>query len=332
MDRALQLAAQADHRTSPNPMVGAVVLDAAGSPVGEGFHERAGSAHAERIALAQAGPKATGGTLYSTLEPCNHVGRTPPCTEAMIAAGIRRVVVAMIDPDQRNRGRGVEALLEAGLGVEVGLAEPEASRLVEFYAMQRRTGRPFVTAKFAASLDGKIATREGESRWITGEEARAHAHRQRHTHDAVLVGVGTVLQDDPQLTARFAGARQPLRVVLDSKGRTPPGARVKDGQAETLFVENGRDLPALLDELGRRGILSLLVEGGAQVHGSFFAAGLVDRVCAYLAPMIIGGAGAPSPVGDPGVASLEQSVKLGEMRVTKLGKDVLVEADVHRDS
>jgi diaminohydroxyphosphoribosylaminopyrimidine deaminase/5-amino-6-(5-phosphoribosylamino)uracil reductase len=331
MDRALELAARADHRTSPNPMVGAVVLDADGQLAGEGFHQRPGEAHAERVALAVAGPRARGGTLYSTLEPCAHHGRTPPCAEAIIAAGIRRVLVAMVDPDEKTRGRGIEALLEAGIAVEVGLQEEAARRLNEFYVHHRISGRPFVTAKFAASLDGKIATRTGESRWITGEEARRHAHRLRHTHDAVLVGVGTVLSDDPQLTARLEGARQPLRIVLDSQGRTPAAARVRDDQAETMFVENGRDLAGLLDALGRRGVLSLLVEGGSAVHGSFFAAGLVDRVHAYLAPMMVGGSQAPGPVGDPGVSRLAEAVKLEGMTVERMGPDLLITGDVHRD-
>jgi diaminohydroxyphosphoribosylaminopyrimidine deaminase/5-amino-6-(5-phosphoribosylamino)uracil reductase len=331
MDRALELAAQADHRTSPNPMVGAVVLDAEGRLAGEGFHQRPGEAHAERVALAAAGPLARGGTLYSTLEPCAHHGRTPPCTEAIIAAGIRRVLVAMVDPDEKTRGRGIEALLEAGIAVEVGLQEDAARRLNEFYVHHRISGRPFVTAKFAASLDGKIATRTGESRWITGAQARSHAHRLRHTHDAVLVGVGTVLSDDPQLTARLEGARQPLRIVLDSQGRTPAAARVRDDRAETMFVENGRDLAGLLDALGRRGVLSLLVEGGSAVHGSFLAAGLVDRVHAYLAPMIVGGSQAPGPVGDPGVSRLAEAVKLEGMTVERMGPDLLITGDVHRD-
>jgi diaminohydroxyphosphoribosylaminopyrimidine deaminase/5-amino-6-(5-phosphoribosylamino)uracil reductase len=331
MDRALALAAEADHRTSPNPMVGAVLLDAEGQLAGEGYHRRPGEAHAERVALAAAGQRARGGTLYSTLEPCAHHGRTPPCVEAIIAARIRRVLVAMADPDERTRGRGIEALLEAGIAVEVGLEEEAARRLNEFYVHHRTTGRPFVTAKFAASLDGKIATRTGESRWITGEEARSHAHRLRHTHDAVLVGVGTVLSDDPQLTARFEGARQPLRIVLDSQGRTPPAARVRDDQAETLFVQNGHDLLGLLDALGRRGVLSLLVEGGSTVHGSFFAGGLVDRVHAYVAPSIIGGTQALGPVGDPGASRLSEAVKLEGMTVERLGPDLLITGDVQRD-
>lgn len=330
MRRARELAARADHRTSPNPMVGAVVLDRDGALAGEGYHERPGLQHAERAALEAAGERARHGTLYVTLEPCAHQGRTPPCTDAVSAAGIDRVVVAMVDPDPQVSGRGIEKLLSGGISVEVGLEEAEARRLNEFYIKHRTTGRPFVSAKFAASLDGKIATRTGESRWITGEEARAHAHRLRHFHDAVLVGVGTVLNDDPELTARFDGARQPLRVVLDSRGRTPPAAKVRNDRAETMIVANGHDLPALLDQLGGRGILSLLVEGGAHVHGSFFGQGLVDRVYAYVAPIIIGGSEAPSPVGDPGFSALEDALRLTRPRVTPLGSDTLLEADVHR--
>jgi diaminohydroxyphosphoribosylaminopyrimidine deaminase/5-amino-6-(5-phosphoribosylamino)uracil reductase len=328
MARAIALAARARHRTSPNPMVGAVVVDARGEPAGEGYHRRPGAPHAEVEALRAAGERARGGTLYVSLEPCVHQGRTPPCTEAVVAAGLRRVVVAMLDPDPRVSGRGLERLREAGIEVELGPLEARARKLNEFYVKHRSTGRPFVSVKFAASLDGKIATRTGHSRWITGPLARAHAHRLRHRHDAILVGVNTVLRDDPALTARFPGARQPLKIVLDSRGRTPPTARVRDGR---FLIDGGRDLPGLLDRLGSMGIISLLVEGGATVHGSFFDAGLVDRVYAYLAPIVVGGREAPSAVGGRGPAVVTESLRLHRLRIQRLGDDLLIVGDVHRD-
>lgn len=321
MRRALELAALADFRTSPNPMVGAVVLDAHGRVAGEGWHHQAGEPHAEVLALAEAGRRAEGGTLFVNLEPCAHLGRTPPCVDAIIGAGAARVVAALEDPDLRARGRGLQRLREAGLEVTTGVLEREARRLNEFYFKHRMTGRPFVSAKFAASLDGRIATRSGDSKWITGEAARAHAHRLRHQHDAVLVGVGTVLVDDPQLSARFEGARQPRRVVLDSRGRTPAAAKVRG--PDTIF-DDGRDLPDLLDRLGSMGIISLLVEGGATVHGSFFDQHLVDKVWAYFSPVVIGGAAAPAAVGGEGAATIADSLRLRDVEVTQLDQDILI--------
>jgi diaminohydroxyphosphoribosylaminopyrimidine deaminase/5-amino-6-(5-phosphoribosylamino)uracil reductase len=329
MAQAIQLAAKADFWTSPNPMVGAILVTSDGAVAGEGFHRRAGAPHAEVVALEAAGPAARGGTLYVSLEPCSHLGRTPPCVDAIVAAGVRRVVVAMEDPDRRVAGGGLRTLRDAGLDVKVGPLEEEARRLNEFYVKHRTTGRPFVSAKFAASLDGKIATRTGDSKWITGEEARAHAHVLRHRHDAILVGVGTVLQDDPELSARFPGARQPLRVVLDSRGRTPADARLRAGPH---LVDDGRDLPALLDRLGRMDVLSLLVEGGARVHGSFFDQRLVDRVYAYLSPTIIGGGQAPAAVAGAGAGRMVEAVRLALVETTPLGRDLLVSGDVHGDS
>jgi diaminohydroxyphosphoribosylaminopyrimidine deaminase/5-amino-6-(5-phosphoribosylamino)uracil reductase len=347
------LARQADYRTSPNPMVGAVVLDSAGLMAGEGFHRQPGHRHAEEEALEAAGERARDGTLYVNLEPCSHAHRTPPCAQAVIDAGIKRVVVSMIDPDERVRGAGLRMIESAGIETSVGLLEDRATRLNEFYVKHRLTGRPFVTAKFAMSLDGKIATRAGESRWITGEESRAHAHRLRSANDAILVGVNTVMVDDPELTARVEGedSRQPLRVVLDSRLRIRQSARVvgantliattkpgRVGAAEVLRLPaapDGRvDLPPLLDELGRRGILSLLVEGGAEVHASFFAAGLVDKVHAYVAPRLVGGRAAPGPLGGEGVEHLAAATHLSEVDFVRLGDDLLITGyvDVHRDN
>ncbi len=334
-------------------MVGAVVVDASGQLAGEGYHRRAGQPHAEQEALEAAGDRARGGTLYVNLEPCNHVHRQPSCAQAVVQSGVHRVVISMADPDQRVRGAGIKIIESAGVETVVGLQEERAQRLNEFYVKHRVTGRPFVTAKFAMSLDGKIATRTGESRWISSVEARAHSHKLRHSHDAILVGVGTVLADDPELSARLEGvdARQPLRVILDSKLRTPPTAKVAGpntliattragevGQAETVVLPGAADgrveLGPLLDELGRRGILSLLVEGGADVHASFFEAGLIDKVHVYVAPMVIGGRAAPSPVGGEGVHLLADAPRLREVDSTRIGDDLLITGyvDVHRDS
>lgn len=333
-------------------MVGAVILDSSGILVGEGFHRRAGEPHAEQEALTLAGDQALGGTLYVNLEPCaSH--RTPSCADAIIEAGLKRVVISMLDPDERVRGAGIAKLRAAGLETVVGIHEERALRVNEFYVKHRLTGRPFVSAKFAMSLDGKIATRTGESRWITGDESRLHGHRLRHMHDAILVGVNTVMVDDPELTTRIEGvaARQPLRVVVDSQLRLRMSARVigpntliattragRMGAAEVVKFPATADgqvaLQPLLDELGRRGILSVLVEGGSTVHASFVSQGLVDKVYAYVAPRLIGGREAPSPIGGGGVERLAEAIPLRELDATRLGADLLITGyvDVHRNS
>jgi diaminohydroxyphosphoribosylaminopyrimidine deaminase/5-amino-6-(5-phosphoribosylamino)uracil reductase len=333
-------------------MVGAVILDREGLLAGEGYHRAKGQPHAEEEALAAAGERARGGTLHVNLEPCAHSHRMPCCADALIQAGVRRVVISMIDPDDRMRGAGIQALRSAGVETVVGVHEARARRLNEFYVKHRLTGRPFVTAKFAMSLDGKIATRTGESRWITGKDARDHAHRLRHEHDAVLVGINTVIADDPQLTTRLnlEEARQPLRVVVDSQLRIRQSARVvgentviattragRMGAAEVLRLpadKEGRvSLPALLDELGNRNVISLLVEGGSEVHAAFFAQGLVDKVFAYIAPSLIGGHDAPGPLGARGIEHLTEAISLRDMDMTRLGDDLMINAyvDVHRN-
>lgn len=350
--RALELAAKADFRTSPNPMVGAVVLDREGHVAGEGFHRAKGEPHAEEAALAEAGDRARGGTLYVNLEPCSHAHRTPCCADAIVEAGLSRVVISMIDPDERVRGAGVSALRQAGIETEVGVHEARARRLNEFYVKSRLTGRPFVTAKWAMSLDGKIATRSGDSRWISGEESRLHSHSLRHQHDAILVGINTVIADDPELTTRLNGrdGRQPLRVVLDSNLRIRQSARVvgantliattrpgRVGSAEVVKLPAAADgrvsLTALLEELGRRELLSVLVEGGAEVHAAFLAEDLVDKACVYVAPRLIGGREAPAAVGGAGVERLADALRLRDVDVTRLGEDYLFTGyvDVHRD-
>jgi diaminohydroxyphosphoribosylaminopyrimidine deaminase/5-amino-6-(5-phosphoribosylamino)uracil reductase len=352
MDRALAEAALADFAPSPNPMVGAVVARD-GEILAVGHHARAGQPHAEINVLRAAGEAARSADLYVTLEPCTVQGRTPPCVDAVIGAAPRRVVVAMLDPNPAVAGRGVAALEAAGITVEVGLRAAAAERLNRFYLTHMRTGRPFVTAKFAASLDGRIATRTGESQWISSPEARQAAHRLRHQHDAVLVGATTVERDDPALTTRLGDGlhRQPLRVVVDSALRTAPSARLldpgggqviiattaaaseersaalRDAGAEVLVLpdRDGRvDLAALLDDLGRRGILSLLAEGGAEVLGSLRDAGLIDSVVAILAPRLIGGAGAPAAIGGEGAGSLAEALHLVDLDVQRVGGDLIV--------
>lgn len=353
MRRALDLARQGLGRTSPNPAVGAVIVRD-GRVVGEGYHRQAGTPHAEVHALQAAGEAARGATLYVTLEPCCHYGRTPPCTEAIIAAGIRRVVAAMADPNPKVAGGGFRALRQAGIEVEVGLLEEEARRLNEAFIKFITTGQPWVTLKMALTLDGKIATRTGASRWITGPLAREKAHKLRDTHDAILVGIGTVLTDDPELTTRLPGGRgrDAARVILDSRLRLPLTARVVNltstaptlvattaaapVEARQLLVDRGIEvivLPAeagrvawqpLLAELARRQITSVLVEGGAGVNATALAAGVIDKVVAFIAPKIFGGAAAPGPVGGTGVATPEEAWQLEKVEVATCGIDIML--------
>lgn len=337
MERALRLAARGAGDTAPNPMVGAVVVRD-GHRVGEGYHHAAGQPHAERLALAQAGRRARGATLYCTLEPCHHTGRTPPCTEAIIAAGVARVVIAMVDPDRRVRGRGVQALQAAGLSVEVGPGGRAAAHLNRWYVTARTLGRPRVLYKWAETLDGAVATATGDARWVSGRAARAEAHRWRARLDAVLVGVGTVLADDPLLTVRLAHGRNPLRVIADRQARTPPGARAlpalicvgPQAPAERVAALRaaGADVvmaptPAtILAELAGRGCLGVLLEGGPSLAGAFWRAGLIDEVAVAIAPRILGPG--RSPLAGPEPERLSAAQGLRDLRVRRLGPDLWV--------
>ena len=361
MKRALQLAERGRGRTHPNPMVGAVLVKN-GEIVGEGFHPRTGEPHAEILALRQAGRAAQGATLYVTLEPCCHFGRTPPCSRAIIEARIAAVHMAMLDPNPRVSGQGRAELEAARICTVVGEHEEEARALNEVFIHWISRGTPFVTVKFAMSLDGKTATSAGESRWITGDEARHYVHRLRDEVAAILVGANTVLADDPQLTTRLdkSDARHPLRVILDSQGRIPPTAKVFDPALEgktllatteaapleqrRILMDRGIEvlvlpvakpcgqlqrsewvsLHALLEALGKREVSSLLVEGGATVLGSFFDQRLVNKVLAFVAPVIIGGQEAPGVVGGVGVERIRDVLRLDKMWGERLGCDMLI--------
>ena len=346
MRRAVELAGRGRGTASPNPMVGCVVLDASGAVAGEGWYECDRVLHAEIRALIQARGRARGGTLVVTLEPCRHSGRTPPCSEAIVAAGIRRAVIAARDPNPVAAG-GAEDLRSAGVDVELG-GFPEAERLNEAWFTSIRRRRPFVTWKYAASLDGRSAAKDGTSQWITGTEARADVHRLRAESDAVIVGSGTLLADDPHLTARCPGPRrQPLRVVVDGRARTPRDARLLDDAAPSLVAvaedaeaadlegvtsvvrlprgPRGLDLAVLMTDLYARGVVSALLEGGPVLAASFLRAGMVDRVVAYLAPLLLGGEGR-SALADADVSTLTAAHRLRLDDVTRIGADVRMTA------
>ena len=353
MRRAVSLARQALGSTSPNPAVGAVVVKN-GEIVGEGFTQPAGEDHAEIVALREAGPRANGATLYVTLEPCNHFGRTPPCTDAIIDAGISAVQVAIVDPNPAVSGGGVERLESDGIPTHLGAESAAVRRQLEAWLKLVTTGRPFITAKFAMSLDGKISTHTGDSKWITGDKARWHVHKMRARSDAVMVGIGTALADDPRLTARDERgnplSRQPLRVVVDSRGRLPATARLLSEPGKTLIAvgsgvtgsqmgEHGEgvefrhfplrdehiDLQGLIEFLAEeRDVTSIMVEGGGTLLGAMFDLGLVDKVVAFVAPTIIGGASAPSPVGGAGVEMMVDALELERVRWKRMGRDMLI--------
>jgi diaminohydroxyphosphoribosylaminopyrimidine deaminase/5-amino-6-(5-phosphoribosylamino)uracil reductase len=333
MGRAVELAARGLGTTSPNPVVGCVILDPGGTVAGEGFHAYAGGPHAEIVALAQAGERARGGTVVVTLEPCDHHGVTGPCSQALIRAGVARVVIGVNDPHPRAAGGG-RTLRAAGVEVELGVrqAEVEAGNIAWLTAVRR--GRPYLIWKYAATLDGRSAASDGTSMWITSEAARMDVHGHRGTVDAVIVGVGTVLADNPQLTARnlrdgSLAIRQPLRVVVDSAGRTPPDARVRDAAAPTWVVtaaefgggaDDQVDLAELLRRLYDKDVRAALLEGGPRLAGAFLAAGLVDRVVGYLAPKMLGSG--PTALVEAGVDTIADAIEFEFTDITRVGPDL----------
>lgn len=349
MKQALQLAKTGKGQTSPNPAVGAVLVKE-GRVVGIGAHLKAGKAHAEVHALNMAGGDAQGATLYVTLEPCSHNGKTPLCADLLIKKEIHRAFVATVDPNPRVAGRGIDQLRKAGIHVEVGLLQQEADELNEVFFHYIRTGRPFVTLKSAVSLDGKTATVSGESQWITGEAARDDAHSYRHECDAILVGVNTVITDNPRLTTRLSAAgKNPIRVILDHQLRTPIDANViTDGEAQTWMVTDGSlsqkrcesyrqygvkiivlqgegaEIDSLLERLAAEGITSLLVEGGATVNDSFLRAGAVNQVVTYIAPKLLGGESAPTSFSGAGITHLANGLGLSFESVETLGEDLKI--------
>lgn len=356
MQRVLDLARRAKGRTSPNPLVGAVVVKDE-KVIGEGYHQKAGTPHAEVHALNAAGEAANGATLYTNLEPCCHWGRTPPCTEALIQAGIAQVYVAEVDPNPSVAGKGIQQLQNAGINVHVGVCRQEASDLNEVHRKYIQTGKPFVILKTAMSLDGKIATVSGESQWITSEASRQRGHEVRDTVDAILVGRGTVGRDNPSLTTRLQNreGQDAIRIVLDSYGRTRTDARIFNPDSEAgVIVAVTSDAPSenidalgkagaevitvpaadgkqvcfkrLMEILGKREITSVLVEGGSEINASALAAGIVDKVMCFIAPKLIGGQNAAGPIGGVGIRSLSDVRHLRRVSITSIPEhDFLIE-------
>ncbi|MBT9132483.1 bifunctional diaminohydroxyphosphoribosylaminopyrimidine deaminase/5-amino-6-(5-phosphoribosylamino)uracil reductase RibD [candidate division NPL-UPA2 bacterium Unc8] len=349
MKAALRLAVKGRGYVSPNPMVGAVIVYD-GQIVGKGYHKKAGLPHAEINALKESGEAAKGATLYVNLEPCNHQGKTPPCTDKIIEAGISKVVVAMEDPNPLNSGEGFRRLKSAGINVKTSILENEARQLNEAFIKFIKTGEPFITAKIAMSLDGKIATRTGESKWITGIKARKYVQKLRSEVDAILVGINTIIKDDPGLKA---GNRKekPIRIILDSQARIPLKARVLTGRPKTMIAitkyatiskinelkktgaevlitgeKGGKiDLKELMKKLGKLGVTSLLLEGGGEVLSSALSARVVDKALFFIAPKIIGGRDAPTTVGGEGIKSISEAVSLKRIKVRRFEEDVLIE-------
>ena len=346
---ALRFAANARGRTSPNPLVGAVIVKD-GRIVAEGWHRQAGTPHAEVHALNMAGDLAKGATLYVTLEPCSHFGRTPPCANAIVEAGIKRVVAAMSDPNPKVAGRGFQILKDAGIEVEVGLLEEEARNLNEVFIKWVTTDKPFVTLKTAMSLDGKIATATGQSRWITSEASRRRVHELRDINDAIMVGIETVLKDNPILTTRIDNGKNPIRIVVDSKARTPLASNIvtnhqaktiiavtenapiervnalKKSGIEVIFAGDGErvDLNILMNELAKREITSVLLEGGGTLNFGMLEASLVDKVYAFIAPKIIGGRSALTPVEGNGFENLNNAINIKDISIEKIDGDILI--------
>ena len=354
MRQALALAAEGVGFTAPNPMVGTIIVKN-GCIIGSGFHERYGGPHAEVNAVNSATMSIIGATVYVTLEPCVHFGKTPPCADLLIAQKPARVVIGCLDPNPLVSGKGVQRLKEAGIAVTVGVLQRECYHLNRIFCHYMRTKYPYITMKTAMSLDGKIATHTRESRWISGEKTRADAHALRHMHTGIMVGVNTVLQDDPQLTCRMPGGKNPVRIVVDSRLRTPLTAKILQDQAQnrTILVTtkaeektaavyqtagatvlpcvetDGRvDLNDMIQQLGNMGIDSILLEGGATLNEAAVRAGIVQEVVTYLAPKLIGGADAPTPLGGLGIAHLSDACLLEGMQAEPLGEDLKITAYV----
>lgn len=354
MRQAIELAKRGEGWTAPNPLVGAVILNK-GEVVGAGFHQKAGTPHAEIHALAAAKERAKGGTIYVNLEPCCHYGKTPPCTDALIKAGIKRVVMAMTDPNPKVAGGGIKKLREAGIEVVTGVLEREAQRLNEVFLKQITEKRPFIALKAAVTLDGKIATKVGSSKWITGEDARESAHKLRHRYDSIMVGIGTVLADDPLLNTRIKGLKNPIKVVIDSNLKTPLDAQVlnlknapviiftaksleENSKARNLLekgveiiacpgVEGKVDLALVLKVLYDKKITSILVEGGAKINGTFFEQKLIDKIYLFMAPKLVGSHLAPGMMGGLGIGEMQDAVKIEDLTVEKIGQDFLFTGD-----
>ncbi|MGE5197072.1 MAG: bifunctional diaminohydroxyphosphoribosylaminopyrimidine deaminase/5-amino-6-(5-phosphoribosylamino)uracil reductase RibD [Deltaproteobacteria bacterium] len=356
MGIALKLALKAKFRTSPNPMVGALVVKN-GRIVGRGYHKKAGLAHAEVVALEQAGPKAQGATLYVTLEPCTHFGKTAPCVHKVIASGVREVIVGMVDPNPKNNGRGIEILRKNKIRVKVGFLEDKLRRINEVFIKYITRGMPFITVKVGQSLDGKIATRTGDSKWITSDRSRGYAHRLRAEYDAIMVGVNTILRDNPKLSAWFSKKRL-YKIVVDTQLSTPQDANIfaKDSQViiATLHALAGQEtenrkilaqkatilevkekdgqvnLKDMFKKLARMEISSVLVEGGGALIGSLFDEGLVDRALIFISPKIIGGKEAISSVMGHGVTRIDKAIKIKGIKLKRIGEDFLAEGYVQR--
>ncbi len=354
MLRALELARKG--KTSPNPMVGAVVVKN-NRIIAEGFHSRAGGPHAEVVALRKAGSKAKGADLYVSLEPCCHIGRTPPCTDAIIQSGVSRVFAGMKDPNKLVQGKGIRILKAAGIRVSAGMMQNDCQKLNEVFVKVMKTGMPFVTVKTAMSLDGKIATQAGDSQWISGVKSREFVHELRNQNDAILVGTNTILKDNPQLTCRLKKkrGRHPARIVLDRRNRIPltakvfanskaqqviyvPGPKLSTKREKLLTAKNievlkvktlksGFDLKQLMKLLAKKELNSVLIEGGGEINSSALEAGVVDRVFAFISPILVGGQQAPGPIGGKGVAKIAKAMKLKNMKVMQIGDDLMVEAE-----
>lgn len=356
MRQALRLAAKAAGRTSPNPMVGAVVVKN-GRVIARGWHKKAGEPHAEAMALAKAGAAARGATLYVTLEPCSHTNkRTPPCSPQVIQSGVKRVVIAMIDPNPKVSGGGVKAIRKAGIEVVTGVLEAEARRLNEAFIKHVTKKVPLVTLKIAQTLDGRIATAKGESKWITGKKAREEGHKLRDRNDAIMVGINTVLQDDPSLTTRIPNGRDPVRVIVDSKLSIPLNAKVLIQRStaktvvaalasaprtkvnclraigvEVLFVKSNKgrvDLPDLMNKLGKQDIMSVLIEGGAEINASALKAGIVDKIVMFIAPAFMTGRDALCSIGGSSPVKLDHAIRLSDVTAQFVGPDLKIEGYV----